>query len=110
MQQMNANSCRKATVQPSQDVEFRALISGMTCACAQTGAHADAPLAQALFHQVEEMSQPLTLAAHTLGVAAGDAAYLLAGLREDLAKDFVRAMLAERPAGETTRQKDIDDE
>ena len=110
MQHLNANARCIATDQPLQDAEFRALISGMTCACAKTSAHADAPLAQALFHQVEEMRQPLALAARRLGVKDGDAAYLLAGLREDLAKDFVRAMLAERPAGETTRQKDIDDE
>ena len=104
MQRMTENSCRNATGQP-RDADFRALISGMTCACAQTGAHRDAPLAQALFHQVEVMTQPLGLAAGALGIAEGDAAYLLAGLRDDLARDFVQAMLSETPCQEDSQDE-----
>jgi len=110
MPQVTANSCQKASDMSPRDVEFRAIISGMTCACAQTGTHADAPLAQALFHRVEVMDQAPARAARALGLAPGDADYLLAGLREDLAKDFVRAMLAENLTSESAQQEDDDDE
>ena len=56
------------------------------------------------------MKQTPTLAARALGIASGDATYLLSGLREDVAKDFVRVMLAGRPSIDTTNQKEADDE
>lgn len=77
----------------------------MTCACAETLAHAEAPMARELFHRVEVMKQPLKLAARALGLESGDAAYLLAGLREDLAIDLVLLLGAKRPPTETTYEK-----
>ena len=56
------------------------------------------------------MKQPPALAARALGIASGDATYLLSGLREDVAKELVRVMLAGRPSIDTTNQKEADDE
>ena len=96
--------------QPSSDDDLRVFFSRMTCARAETSAYADAPMARALFNRVEVMKQPRTLAAIALGIAPGDATYLLSGLREDVAKDFVRVMLAGRPSIDTTNQEEADDE
>ena len=96
--------------QPSSDADLRVFFSRMTCACAETSAYADAPMARALFNRVEVMKQPPTLAARALGIASRDATYLLSGLREDVAKDFVRVMLAGRPSIDTTNQEEADDE
>ena len=96
--------------QPSSDDDLRVFFSRMTCACAETSAYADAPMARAMFNRVEVMKQPRTLAASALGIAPGDATYLLSGLREDVAKDFVRVMLAGRPSIDTTNQEEADDE
>ena len=71
------------------DAGLRELVSQMTCACVQGGAHADAPVARALFHRVDVLKQSPERAARSLGIAAGDALYLLAGIREDVAQDFV---------------------
>ena len=104
-------SCRRgATDQPSWDVDLRILVSRMTCVCAETAAHAQAPMARAMFHRVEVMKQPPKLAARALGLESGDAAYLLAGLREDVAKDLVLLLGAKRPPTETTYEKEISDE
>jgi len=99
-----------ATRQPSSDVDLRISSSRMTCACAETSTHADAPLARALFDRVEVMKQPPELAARALSIESGDAAYLLAGLRKDLAQDLVRVMLAGPSSKETTNQKETDNE
>ena len=96
--------------QPSSDDNLRVFLSRMTCACAETSAYADAPMARALFNRVEVMKQPPTLAARALGIASRDATYLLSGLREDVAKELVRVMLAGRPSIDTTNQKEADDE
>jgi hypothetical protein len=82
----------------------------MICACAETAEHADAPIARALFHRVEVMKQPPTLAARALGIESGDAAYLLAGLREDVVKDLVLFLGAKRSFREPTNEKGISDE
>lgn len=93
-----ATNCRRGvTGQLSGDVDMRVRVSRMTCACTETAAYAEAPMARALFHRVEEMKQPPELAARALGIEAGDAAYLLAGLREDVAKDLVLLLRAKRP-------------
>ena len=94
----------------SDDDDLRILFSQMTCACAETCGHADAPMARALFNRVEMMNQPPSLAARALGIEPGDASYLLTGLREDVAIDFVRVMLAGRPSIDTTNQEEADDE
>ena len=96
--------------QPSSDDDLRVFFSRMTCACAETSAYADAPMARALFNRVEVMKQPPTLAASALGIAPGDATYLLSGLREDVAKDFVRVLLRRDRSKDTTNQKEIRDE
>ncbi|MEQ9038864.1 MAG: hypothetical protein RIE24_10960 [Silicimonas sp.] len=67
-------------------------------------------MARALFQRVEGMKQPPELAARALSIGFGDAAYLLAGLRKDLAQDLVHVMLAGRSSIETTNQKEPDDE
>lgn len=100
----------KAPRQPSSDDDLRVLFSRMACACAETSAYADAPMARALFNHVKVMKQPPTLAASALGIASGDAVYLLNGLREDVAKDFVHVMLAGRSFAQTINQKEINDE
>ena len=83
----------------SDDDDLRILFSRMTCACAETCGHANAPMARALFKRVEMMNQPPPLAARALGIEPGDASYLLTGLREDVAEDLVLVMLAGRPSG-----------
>ena len=87
--------------QPSSDEDLRVFFTRMTCASAETSAYADAPMARALFNRVEVMKQPRTLAASALGIAPGDATYLLSGLREDVAKDFVLLLDAKRPPTKT---------
>lgn len=82
---------------PLREDDLRGFVSAMTCACAQAGTYSDAPLARELFHRVDELQQSPELAAQTLGLLPGDAAYLLAGLREDLARDFVLSLATERP-------------
>ena len=96
--------------QPSSDDDLRVFFSRMTCARAETSAYADAPMARALFNRVEVMKQPRTLAAIALGIAPGDATYLLSGLREDGAKDCVRLLDAKRPPAKTNYEKEISDE
>ena len=88
------------TRHPSSDDDYlRILFSRMTCACAETCGHADAPMARALFNRVEMMNQPPPLAARALGIEPGDVSYLLTGLREDVAEELVLVMLAGRPSG-----------
>lgn len=96
--------------QPSSDDDLRVFFMRMTSACAEISAYADVPMARALFNRVEVMKQPPTLAARALGIASGDATYLISGLRKDVAKDFVRVMLAGRSSIDTTNQKEADDE
>lgn len=110
MPQITTNCGRRVTDQPSWDVDPRVLFSRMICACAETAEHADAPIARALFHRVEVMKQPPTLAARALGIESGDAAYLLAGLREDVVKDLVLFLGAKRSFREPTNEKGISDE
>lgn len=105
---MNCHSA--ATERSSGDVGVPEFISRMTCSCAETTAGADAPMARALFHRVEVLKHPPELAARALGLEPGDAAYLLTGLREEVAKDLARVLLAERPAREIADQKETDDE
>ena len=95
----------RVTRQPSSDGDLRVFFSRMTCACAETIGHADAPMAWALFSRVEVMKQSPTRAARALGIEPGDASYLLTGLREDVAKEFVLAMLAERPSSTDPQSK-----
>ncbi len=91
-----------ASRQSASDADLQDLLSQMTCACAQTSAHADAPLAQALFHRVDVKKYPMGQAARALGIAPGDAAYLLAGLRKEIAKDFATVMLTGHPCAQRT--------
>ncbi|MBR9763565.1 MAG: hypothetical protein GYB53_08595 [Rhodobacteraceae bacterium] len=98
------------TYQPSWDADLRALFSRMTCACAETATHAEAPMARALFLRVEEMKQHPELAARALGIRPGDAGYLLAGLREDVAKELVLLLSTKRPPKGTTCEREISDE
>lgn len=95
---MNCHSA--ATERSSGDVGVPEFISRMTCSCAETTAGADAPMARALFHRVDVLGQSPEQAARSLGIAAGDALYLLAGIREDVARDFVVFLgTGHQPAG-----------
>ncbi len=86
-----------AANRPSRDDGIPAFLSRLACACAQTTAGADAPLAQALFHRVELLKERPDHAARAMGLEPGDAAYLLAGLRQDTVKNLVLVLGA--PAG-----------
>ncbi|AEI96490.1 hypothetical protein RLO149_p830590 (plasmid) [Roseobacter litoralis Och 149] len=101
---------RSGATESSRDAAVPGLVSRMICNCAEPPAHSDAPMALALFQRVEVLKQPLELAARALGLKPGDAAYLLAGLREDVAKDMALALLAGRPSREINDQKGTDDE
>ncbi|MGR3722448.1 hypothetical protein [Abyssibius alkaniclasticus] len=83
-------------------------LSRMTCACANCAAFADAPIARALVHRVDIMSQPCRLAARELGLGYGDATYLLAGLRADMAQTLVSVLGAKPPRKKTLPQGEID--
>lgn len=85
------------------DADLRSLVDRMTCACADRAALRDAPLARAMFHLVESDRRSLEAAARALGIAAGDGAYLLAGLRRDLAGDLVEVLRAGRVPGGARR-------
>jgi len=85
LQRLTKNACSTVTGPPSWDDDIHALLREMTCACARTGPHLDAPIARALFFRVDVLNEPPKIAARALGVHAGDAAYLLTGLRKDLA-------------------------
>lgn len=82
------------------------LLTCMNCACAQGSATVGADLSRALFHRVECEGQTPAEAARALGLGQRDGAYLLAGLRRDLAGVLVAALLAERtycgPANDAT--------
>ena len=108
MPRNTTNCSSEATGESSWDAGFYALLSQMTCACAESAAHADAPMARALLHRVEEMKQPPNLAARELGIGSGDAAYLLAGLRQDIATDIVVALGEDHPSVKTANHGDTD--
>ena len=101
---------RSGATEPSRNAAVPGFLSRMICNCAEASAHPDAPMALALLQRVEVLKQPPELAARALGLEPGDAAYLLAGLREDVAKDLALALLAGRPSGEINDQKGTDDE
>lgn len=101
---------RSGATEPSRNAAVPAFMSRMICNCAEASAHPDAPMALALFQRVEILKQPPELAARALGLKPGDAAYLLAGLREEIATDFVLALLAGRPSSEIDEQKEAKDE
>lgn len=67
----------------------------MNCACVQGSATVGAELSRALFHRVECEGQPPAEAARALGLGQRDGAYLLAGLRRDVAMELVATLLAE---------------
>ena len=110
MPRIRTNCPPDATESSSRDADVPVFLSGMICACAEAPVHSDAPMALALFHRVDVLKQPPELAARALGLSHGDAAYLLTGLRADVAKDLTLALLAERSAGKITDQKESDDE
>ena len=82
--------------QPSSNDDLRVFFSRMACACVDTSAYADAPIARALFYRVEMRKQSQTTAASALGISSRDASYLLAGLRADLAEELVLLLQPER--------------
>lgn len=84
-----------------------AFLSQMTCACAENAAHIDAPIAWALFQRVDVLNQPCRLAARELGLGLGDATYLLAGLRADVAQELVLALGAGRAHRTSCFEKDF---
>lgn len=94
----------------SRDSDIPVFLSGMICACTESPANPDAPMALALFQRVDVLKQPPELAARTLGLKPGDAAYLLTGLRQEVAKDLALVLLAGRPSREIDEQKEANDE
>lgn len=105
----NTTNCSSAaTGESSWDDGLSAFLSRMTCACAESSAHADAPMARALLRRVEEMKEHPDLAARELGIGAGDAAYLLAGLRQDIATDIVIALGLDNPRVKTVYHEETD--
>lgn len=100
MTRMTTHATRDIPDERFEDADLRELVSQMTCACVQGDSHADAPMARALFHRVDVLGQSPEQAARSLGIAAGDALYLLAGIREDVARDFVVFLgTGHQPAG-----------
>ncbi|MEP3299707.1 MAG: hypothetical protein ABJN75_05570 [Hoeflea sp.] len=88
------------------DAELSALVSQMACRCAKCTNYDDAPLARAMFQSVEERGQTLDAAAGSLGIDVGDGAYLLAGLRQDVAVDFALTLLIGRKPDLLNRQEE----
>lgn len=96
--------------QPSSDADLAALFARLSCACADSAGHSDAPMARALFLRVDGKSQPIRDAADALGIAAGDAAYLLAGLRRDVVQELILLLNETQPFKEATTLRDADDD
>lgn len=70
----------------------------LSCACAESSRHINAPMSRDLFHRIEDKGQSLVEAAEALGLGQKDCAYLLAGFRRDVASDLVALLLnVERP-------------
>lgn len=94
MRQTTEARIREETGLRTTDAELLALVSQMACSCAEFKDFDDAPLARAIFQSVEERGQSLEAAAGSLGIDVGDGAYLLAGLRDDIAVEFALILLA----------------
>ena len=101
---------RSGATEPSRNAAVPEFMSRMICNCAEASAHQDAPMALAVFQRMEILKQPPELAARALGLKPGDAAYLLTGLREDVAKNLALALLAGRPSREIYEQKEANNE
>lgn len=110
MPRITTNCPSDVTESWSRDSDVPVFLSGMICACIESPAHSDAPMALALFQRVEISKHPPELAARALGLKPGDAAYLLTGLRKEVAKDLALTLLAGRPSGEIDEQKEANDE
>lgn len=81
------------------DHDLPGLVNRISCACAACLADRDAPLAQDLFRLVEAEGQSPEAAARALGLGSDDGAYLLAGLREDVAVQLVTTLISGRTTG-----------
>lgn len=75
------------------------IISRMNCACAEGVAARDCPLSRELFRRIECEGQSPSEAVRALGLGPRDGAYLLAGLRREVAVKLVAALLAGRTQG-----------
>jgi hypothetical protein len=83
----------------ASSTELVRLVHRIGCACASHSHHADAPVSQELFRRIESDGQSLVEAARLLGLGPKDCAYLLAGLRRDMAAELVVLLLdTERPS------------
>lgn len=83
----------------ASSTELFRLVHRIGCACASHSHHADAPVSQKLFRRIESDDQSLVEAARILGLGPKDCAYLLAGLRRDMATELVVLLLdTERPS------------
>ena len=103
---MHRRKCRTGDGQCVTARGLSRLLTRMNCACAESPATNGATLSRELFHRVECEGQTPAEAARALGLGKRDGAYLLAGLRRDLAGALVAALLAERtycgPANDAT--------
>ncbi|MBI1220836.1 MAG: hypothetical protein GC186_20120 [Rhodobacteraceae bacterium] len=92
-----ATNPRAATWGHSQsEREIDVVVNRINCACAARARYADAPLARAMFRRVETDGQSVEDAARALGIGYGDGAYLLAGLRRDVAAELATVLLSGR--------------
>ena len=99
---MHRCQCNAAGVgrgQCATTTDLFGLVTRISCACAKGLTAADAPLARDLFHRVEAEGQCLAEASWAVGIAPGDGAYLLAGLRRDVAAELVAMLLSAATGG-----------
>ena len=94
MHRCQCNSGGAGRSQCATTTDLLGLVTWMGCACAEGLTAADAPLARELFNRVEAEGQCLAEAARKVGIAPGDGAYLLAGLRRDVAAEMVAVLLS----------------
>ena len=73
--------------------EMLGLVQGLSRTCAASSRHADAPISQELFRRIGDEGQRLVEATRLLGLWSIDGAYLLAGLRRDIATELVVLLL-----------------
>ncbi|MDZ4095291.1 MAG: hypothetical protein U1D35_10335 [Paracoccaceae bacterium] len=73
--------------------DFHVIIVRLTCACVESVGDDEVPLARAMFQNVEVEGLSTEQAARALGIHRRDGAYLLAGLRRDVATKLALVLL-----------------
>ena len=88
--------------------EMLGLVKGLSRVCAANLRHADAPISQELFRRVEIDGQSLIEATRLLDLGPKDGAYLLAGLRRDIAIELVVLLLDAQTPCQSFTDENID--